>query len=124
MNKNIIISLLSIVILTACKKPDIAEGTPECIQQKIKIFNKGLTACEGANAKQYQFQGKTVFVIWDGDCVSDGGGNVYDSECNNLGFLGGIGGLSQINGVDFFKNATLEKTIWIWKPKAYHESHT
>jgi hypothetical protein len=36
---------------------------------------------------------------------------VYDSNCNSLGFLGGIAGNAKINGEEF-SNATLVKTIW------------
>jgi len=43
----------------------------------------------------------------DQTCIED----VYDTDCNNLSFLGGIQGNSEINGKDFSK-ATFVKTIW------------
>ncbi len=36
---------------------------------------------------------------------------VIDSDCNSLGFLGGISGNTEINGEDF-SNAIIQSTTW------------
>lgn len=55
--------------------------------------------------------GKTVYVFDQGPCGNDMTSEVVDSECKNLGYLGGITGNKEINGQDF-SSAEFVKTIW------------
>ncbi len=83
----------------------------DCIE--IHISNFGKEICDdGATVKRYTFQGQTTFAIHPGNCGADLTDVVLDENCDTLGFLGGFAGSTEINGVDYYANATLEETIW------------
>jgi hypothetical protein len=110
MEKIIFITIFIFIAITGCNKLDIAKGTPKCIEKKIRDFDK--TSCDnGANVKEYTFQNKTVYVFNPGTCGADMTSEVTDSDCNSMGFLGGIAGNTIINGEDF-SNASFVKIIW------------
>lgn len=97
--------------LTSCNKLDIEAGTPKCIENKIKSFNK-TPICDNADVTEHIFQGKTVYVFNPGNtCGADMTSEVIDSDCNSLGLLGGFSGNTTING-EKFSNASFVKTIW------------
>ena len=103
--------IIQLIILASCTL-DISPDTPGCIQDKIKAFSKEHVLCEsGKNVKEYIFQDTTVYVFDPGTCGNDMGYDVYDSACNYLGFLGGIAGISEINGEEF-SNAVFTRLIW------------
>ncbi|MGZ3923670.1 MAG: DUF6970 domain-containing protein [Flavisolibacter sp.] len=105
-----IIAVMAIVcVLVSCKKYN---NVSECIQSKIEAFKKSETLCTGAAVKEYSFQGKVVYVFETVTCIADGGADVYDSNCNYLGTIGGFTGNVNIGGVDFGKNARYRATIW------------
>ena len=106
----IYITLLIITINSSCTKLDIEEVTPHCIIEKIKEFNK-TSLCEDAKVEKYSFQEKIVYVFDQGNCGADMSADVIDSECNYLGYLGGLDGNGEINGENF-TNAVFIKTIW------------
>ena len=112
MNKIISGLLVSIMAALSSCQLDIEPGTPGCIQTKIKDFNSTDIPCEtGKAVKKYEFQDMIVYVFEPGTCGSDMAADVFDSDCNNLGFLGGIAGNSQINGEDF-STATFIEIVW------------
>lgn len=97
-------------MVVACNKDDIAKGTPKCIKNDIKDFEK--SACDkGANVKKYIYQSKDVYVFYPGTCGADMTSEVLDEDCNSLGYLGGLTGNTTINGGDF-GNATYKETVW------------
>ncbi len=86
------------------------ETKKDCITEKTALFSKN--ACsKGASVKEYQFQGKNVFVFDKGQCGADMTSNVLDANCQPIGMLGGIMGNTTINGEDFSK-ATLVRVVW------------
>lgn len=106
-------AILLVFVFTAlisCNKLDIENGTPTCVVEKIKSFNKS-SICDDAEVSEYLFQGKTVYVFNSSNCFADLTSDVIDSECNKLGFLGGESGITRINGEEF-SHATFVKTIW------------
>lgn len=108
--KKLICLILSLVVLVSCERLDIAEGTPACVEDKIKEFNRN--ACEsGAHVRAYTFQEATVYTFVRGNCGADFQTEVIDSDCNTLGFLGGISGNTVINGEEF-SNAAFIRTVW------------
>ena len=112
MNK-IVSGLLALIMaaLSSCQL-DIEPGTPGCIQAKIKEFSSSDISCEtGKVVNKYDFQDMIVYVFEPGSCGNDMTSDVLDSDCNNLGFLGGIAGNSQINGEDF-SSATFIEIVW------------
>ncbi|MBK7959239.1 MAG: hypothetical protein IPK03_14775 [Bacteroidetes bacterium] len=92
--------------LTSCSKSHI----PVCINKRIISFEKE-SCSQGAQVEQYLFQSKTVFVFQPGNCGADMAAHVVDSNCADLGFLGGIMGNTKINGEEF-SQAKLIKTTW------------
>lgn len=106
---------LSIVLLTAsviisCNKLDIEKGIPKCVKNQIKDFNKS-SNCNNTKVDQYTFQGNIVYTFDPGNCGADMTTEVINSNCNSLGYLGGVSGNTKINGVEF-STATYIKTIW------------
>ncbi len=113
MNKVLPALILIVCLIVSCAPKGKALAEPkksECIQLKIEGFAK--ESCpSGANIKEYKFLKKQVFVLDHGSCGADMTTEVVDSDCKNLGFLGGISGNIQINGHDF-SEAEFIKTIW------------
>lgn len=106
MNQYLFFLFLLGFILTGCSKSNI----PACISKKITAFEKE-SCSQGAQVEQYLFQSKTVFVFQPGNCGADMAAHVVDSNCIDLGFLGGIMGNTKINGEEF-SQAKLIKTTW------------
>ena len=105
------IILFVIVVITSffsCKKES---DQPACIETKVEEFKFTISCNVGSNVKEYEFQSNRVFVFDPGTCGADMTSEVFDENCNSLGFLGGIAGNTKINGEDF-KNAKLKRTIW------------
>lgn len=99
--------ILAMVAISCNQHNDI----DECIENRIANF--GSEVCEsGAWVKQYTFQGETTYAIHYGACVADYHDLVLDESCDTLGLIGGFAGLTEINGDDYYANATLEATIW------------
>jgi len=114
--KRYVLFLLSLVFVftTSCKKDDedgIKDGVPSCVREEIINLKLGYLCENGANVKEYQFQENMVYVFNPGDCISDVAYKVLDTECNTLGYLGGIGGVWDIDGVDF-DEAEFKRIIW------------
>lgn len=85
--------------------------TDDCIQ--VRIANFGNEMCEtGASVKQYTFQGETTYAINAGSCIADYHDLILDEHCDTLGLIGGFGGSNEINGVEYYANATFVETIW------------
>jgi hypothetical protein len=83
----------------------------DCIENRIANF--GPEICEtGATVKEYTFQGETTYAIHHGTCIADYHDLILDEDCDTLGLVGGFGGIVEINGVNYYENATLEATIW------------
>ena len=103
--------ILLVAVLTSCQL-DIEPGTPKCIKTKIKAFSKIEVLCpSGKKVSKYSFQDRIVFVFDPGNCGADMASDVYDSDCNYLGLLGGIAGMSEINGEEF-SLAEFKGVVW------------
>ena len=92
---------------TAC-----SDDQPDCIDDQIAVFQETQSDCPGATVKKYNFQGMTLYGFSDGQCISDGGTSLFDEDCNNFCFVGGIAALTDCNGENFFENAEEVETIW------------
>ena len=107
----LLIIILIALCISGCQKLDIEKGTPECIENLIKDFNKEQSCDTGVNVTKYTFQGTTVYVFDPGTCGADMTAEVIDFDCNSIGFLGGITGNMEINGENF-SNATFKSIVW------------
>lgn len=110
MKKGILVIIISLIALAACQKENF--GLSECMDNRVRNFKNGDYACaDGANVREYQFKGKIVYVFDPGTCGADMFSEVVDKDCNFLGYLGGIAGLSTIDGTNF-SEAIFVKVIW------------
>lgn len=108
--KPVVIILLFALFAGSCYKMTVTYGTPECMEQKIATFSKQ-AVCSNATVKLYRFQNEAVYVFDPGSCGADLLSEVANNRCQSIGFLGGIAGNTQINGVEF-STAVYIKTIW------------
>lgn len=111
--RNVVMILFVFVFaaLISCNGIDIEPGTPPCIENKIVSFNQ-TSICDNARVTEYIFQGKTVYVFSPGNtCGADLTSEVVDSDCNTLGYLGGISGNIKINGENF-SYAIFVNIVW------------
>ena len=99
---------LAFVTAAACNQHNDID---ECIETLIANF--GSEICDtGATVKRYTFQGETTYAIHHGTCIADYHDLILDEGCDTLGLIGGFAGVTEINGVAYYDNATLEETIW------------
>ena len=102
------ILLIIAVFITGCS--DIADDIPECINDLIEQEKKEGCA-DGMD--EYLFNGQLVYVFTQAEPIcSDFGSPVYDEQCTQLCFIGGIAGLTICQDVNFNQNATFKRTIW------------
>lgn len=100
--------ILALGIFISCIK--LEKGSPNCIKSKIRELKKQ-SDCKDISVKEYLFQGKTVYVLNEGSCITDGIASVINENCEIIGYLGGFAGFSEVNG-EKFSNATFIKTTW------------
>lgn len=82
-----------------------------CLLQELEEFKKEICG-PNASFEEYYFQGQIVYYEYIGDCCCDYNYKVINSKCVQLGTLGGLAGITEINGVDFFKYAKLLRIVW------------
>lgn len=105
--------LLGVVVLSyisSCEKPEMASGTPECIKQQVYEFGR-YPDCSESSVDEYTFYNKKVFVFSNMACGNDLAAVVYDDQCRQLGFLGGLSGNTIIGGKPF-DSAVFIRNIW------------
>lgn len=106
----VLISLILSCKTSSTVHPNPEEQKKDCISEKVELFSKQ-ECTKGASVKEYQFQGKAVFVFDRGQCGADMASDVFDVTCQKLGFLGGFMGNTSINGEDFSK-AMFVRLVW------------
>lgn len=112
--KKRIILLLALFVLnvqSACDKYKLSGDEPKCLIEKIKTFDSNTACNDEVKVVKYKFQNTYVYVFDPGNCGADMTSEVIDSECNTLGYLGGIMGNTKINGEDF-SNAQEISILW------------
>jgi hypothetical protein len=101
--------IITLFAVLSCNKNN-SYTPPPCISAQIEAF-KTNTCEHGASVNEYNFQNRSVFAFTMGNCGGDMSTPVFDSECNILGYLGGISGNTKINGVEF-STAVYIRTLW------------
>lgn len=104
------ISLLFVLIVSSCEKSNVVDNTPECLTDQIEALEK-ISICDDPSVEEYNFQDNLVYLISQGTCGADLGTTVLDSNCKNIGVLGGFIGNDMINGEDF-SSAVFIRVIW------------
>lgn len=110
--KQVLLMVAGLSLFAACNKSVKVTGGSACIRSKVQQFSNGDVCSGSATVKQYTFQGQNVYVFDQGTCGADFAQPVLNENCDTLGFLGGIAGNGQINGQNFYDNATYVSTIW------------
>jgi hypothetical protein len=104
--------LLIFSLLTFIGCEEIDRDCPDCILKRTREFIKGQHCDEGASVSEWVFQGEYVYMFAEGTCGADFGASILNQNCEYVGSLGGISGSLTINGINFYENSTLIKTIW------------
>jgi len=113
MKRLLLMPLFAFIALTVCDNLNISPDVPECIVSETKKFKRQAPCNSGNSVAEYTFQGKKVYTFSQGgDYISDAGSELVDSDCNNIGYLGGLIGIQEVNGVNFSANAVFTRTIW------------
>ena len=102
--------IISLITLLGCEEID--RDCPDCILKKTREFVKRPICDTGASVTEWLFQGVYVYVFDEGDCGADIGVSVFNQNCEFLAYLGDFAGITNINGVEFYPNATKTKVIW------------
>jgi len=106
------VNALAIALILLCGSClSIQKGTPACVRKKIRQYDHENQCDRNVHVAAYTFQGKNVYVFEPGTCGADMTSEVIDSDCNQLGYLGGFIGNTKING-ESFENAVFIDTIW------------
>ena len=105
-------SLSMLIIISSCKKSDIASGIPACIRTEITL-HKNDPQSYVSSVDEYIFQNKLVYGF-DNGLAADGQLDVKDEFCNILCRVGGFGGpaVNECNGENFFQTSVLKRNIW------------
>jgi hypothetical protein len=102
--------LITFIAIQACRKKVCVSS--DCIQAKIEQ-HKNNPQSYTSQVDEYTFQGRTVYAfIDDPQKITDGGMVIMDGNCNQICFLGGIGGLTTCSGEKFNEKAVFIRTIW------------
>ena len=112
MKKLMVLSVVILFSCISCEKLTINGDVPYCMKSKIREFSNSDFSGEGTKVDLYIFQKENVYVFYCSNNIDDGADVVIDENCNSLGGLGGIGLIGEINGVNFYENATYQKTVW------------
>jgi len=108
MKKISTILLLVVLSIASCKEEKLE---PNCLNNRISDLED--SPCdEGVQISLFEFQEEHVYLLEQGNCIADGTTEVVDNQCNTLGFLGGLAGSNEINGVNFYENATFIEVVW------------
>jgi hypothetical protein len=103
-----------LLILTSCKKGDIAGDIPSCIRQQI-VTGKMNPNWTVGSVEEFMFQNKIVYAFNPNtEKIADGASGIVDSDCNTLCSMGGFGGtqINLCNGDNFFQAAVFKRVIW------------
>jgi hypothetical protein len=105
--KQIILGVTLILLTSSCNQ----SKSDQCIHDRIANF--GTEICpSGATVKCYTFQGNTTYAIHPGNCLADGADEILDANCEVVGIIGGIAGVTDVNGENYYDNASLEEILW------------
>lgn len=105
-----VVYLTVVIFFFGCSKIDLEDDVPSCLECKIDEIRQ-INACEKSNSvDEYLFQGKTVFTF-SPNCGNDMLATVIDSNCKEIGALGGIAGNFIVNG-ESFSNAVFVRNVW------------
>lgn len=110
--KNIYVLLVLVFSLFSCDKATDTAELPPCADELFELFTAENETCDGAQVAIYMFQDMEVSVFAQGNCISDSSTSVFNEDCEEICFLGGIAGFQDCDGVNFYDNASLVRILW------------
>jgi hypothetical protein len=111
--KNLVLFALgTVLLLWSCEKSDLPGNLPNCVKTEVEKFQDDQKNCDNASVIEFKFQGETVYVLSQGNCIADGGATVINNSCEEVCFLGGFAGITDCNGENFYETATEVQVIW------------
>lgn len=110
MKKLFLSAILVLFVLGACKKFKIEPNVPSCIKNTAKEKTKSTTSAY-ASILEYGFQNQTVYVFDLDAGTTNARADIYNSNCEIIGYLGGVDGNRTVNGEDF-SNAVFKRKVW------------
>ena len=106
-----ILSVITIMTVTSCEKLNVPDGTPRCIQKKIREIKSDPVTNPASSIWKYDYHGQTVYYIPPRCCDIES--QLYDDNCNQICSPdGGISGGGDGKCADFFDDRTNEQLIW------------
>jgi uncharacterized protein DUF6970 len=96
----------------SCEDTGPINNVPKCIGSLIEEQSPSCGEDYKIDVDEYHFQNKIVYVFEYADCCCDAQSPVLDSSCDTIGFLHGFVGNTEINGEDFYDNATFLRRVW------------
>lgn len=102
-------------LISACGKSEVKpNGTiPACLNDKLVEWDVDFGCKTGKSVNQYSIKGKSYFILEPGNCGADMAAIVIDTNCNEIGYLGGIVGNNlKTNYGEEMANSVFVKTIW------------
>ncbi len=111
--KSIFFIFLGCIVLSSCKDEESDDyELPACFTELYDLFTDEFDDCPETKIIVYEFDGREVIAFEQGICISDAGINVYETDCEEICFLGGIAGIFECDGINFSENAVLKNIIW------------
>jgi hypothetical protein len=103
------LSLLTLGLLMACSSDDVE--LPVCMEPIFEDYK--VIACKGSgDLTTWMFNGELVYCFVYGDCISDSGAYIYNDQCVELCYLGGLLGNTECQGLDWDSNAVYVATLY------------
>ena len=107
----LLLSLISIFVLTSCKKLNVPGDTPSCIKSKIRKIKSEEVRNPPAKVIEWSYNGEKYYYIPPYCC--DIPSELYDKKCNLICHPdGGISGGGDGKCPDFSKGTLTKKVIW------------
>ncbi|MDC0304173.1 hypothetical protein OAL15_04085 [Flavobacteriales bacterium] len=105
--KQLILGITVFLMAASCNQ----SKSNQCIHNRITNFGTEICA-SGATAKRYTVQGNTTYAIHPGNYLADGADEILNAHFEVVGIVGGIAGITDVNGENYYDNARLEETLW------------
>ncbi len=100
----ICLTYLSLLLLSSC--------SDNCLEDTIDRFKSEQSGCANAKIIKFSFQDQEVYAFVEGICFSDASTQITNGDCDLICTLGGIGGFTECNSVNFAQNSEQLEIIW------------
>jgi hypothetical protein len=109
-NTLLIFLFLMIICSTGCKKFRMEKDVPACLEKTTEEKVKSVTN-DFAVVLEYEFQGALVYVFDLDPGNADSRADIYNDQCQEIGYLGGQERNREVLGEDF-ASAKFKRQVW------------